>query len=101
MDHGRASAGQHPKFGSSAPHHLRHVRTFAWNSANRIRWSATTNGTVLADHRQLSREDFLSGGVGMCPSHDFVWLVDGGAVIEHQYRDKERAGQGMNFTADL
>jgi hypothetical protein len=37
----------------------------------------------------------------LCPSHDFVWLVDGGAVFEHQHRDKERAGQRKNFAADL
>ena len=44
---------------------------------------------------------FLQGRVGLCPAHNyFVWLVDGGAIIEHQYRDKVRAGQGMDFAAD-
>jgi hypothetical protein len=28
-------------------------------------------------------------------------LVECGAVIEHQDRDEERAGQGMDFAADL
>src|SRR6478752_4264250 len=39
----------------------------------------------------VSRLRARTGGVGACPSHDFVWLVDRGALIEHQYRDEERA----------
>src|SRR3954453_11160703 len=65
---------------------------------HRTRWTAPRQ-TVPA--RPGRERKLLASRVGLCPCHDFVRVVEGRAVIKHQYRDEERASQSMDFAADL